>query len=95
MSESRPRRSRLVLAVAGGLVLGVLAAAGIACGPPPIGWQGAGRIQTLPAPEGDASAPAPAGDSGDEASPGVDPVPATEIDSGDPSEGVTDAGATG
>jgi hypothetical protein len=92
MTKGRLRRSRQVLAVAGGALLGVLGS--VACGPPPIGWQGAGRIQTLPAPEGDAGGPPAAGDSGD-GSPGADPVPPTDFDSGDPGDGVTDAGDAG
>jgi hypothetical protein len=39
-------------------------AALIACGPPPIGWQGAGRLQTLPAPQSEAGPTAPVGDTG-------------------------------
>ena len=56
--------------VVGGLLVAVLALtalAAIACGPPPIGWQGAGRLQTLPAPESVVSGTDAGTDSGSDA----------------------------
>ncbi len=46
-------RARVLLA--GGLAAGITGgAAFFACSPPPIGWQGAGRMQSLPAIQTDA-----------------------------------------
>jgi hypothetical protein len=42
----------VLLGALGGIV-GLVAIPITACGPPPIGWQGAGRSQTLPTPEPD------------------------------------------
>jgi hypothetical protein len=74
-------------AVGGALVLAVTV---IACGPPPIGWQGAGRLQTLPSPETDSSAPSMMGTpdtSGDDTGTGGDDSGGddTGLDSGDDS----------
>jgi hypothetical protein len=68
--------ARPLVAIAAGALCGTLGV--LACGPPPIGWQGAGRLQTLPAPQSE-SGPMPTGDTGDDAgddsAPGPDPLP--------------------
>lgn len=40
------------VSIAAAIVVGTSALVIVSCGPPPIGWQGAGRLQTLPTPEG-------------------------------------------
>jgi hypothetical protein len=64
------------------LVSALVGGAFIACGPPPIGWTGAGRIQTLPAPQGEAGAATmPSADTGaDDTSGGDDTSEDAEMD---------------
>jgi hypothetical protein len=82
--------------MSGGALVGVLAT--LACGPPPIGWQGAGRLQTLPSPETDSGAPTTdsgdsQGDAGDDSGlPGPDPGTPPEFDAGPVHVSVMDAG---
>jgi len=85
---------RVVLATA--LLLGAfVGGAFIACGPPPIGWTGAGRIQTLPAPQGDTGpATMPADDTGsDDTSSGDDTGEDAEMDAEEDADAEMDADA--
>jgi hypothetical protein len=63
---------RVHLLSLGGAFAALLVGSLMACSTPPIGWQGAGRMQSLPAPQPDSGGPM--GDAGaGSGSPGPDP----------------------
>jgi len=99
-AEPQRRRSsvaaeiRWVVALVGGAAFGglLLGATVIACGPPPIGWQGAGRLQTLPSPQPEASTPSEDTGAADDTGTGTEDT--SSADTGfDAGEDANDAGS--
>src|ERR1700677_5043481 len=85
--RTRAGRRLTCIIVAGAYLVGL---AIVACGPPPVGWQGAGRMDDLPAPNPsvDAGGTSSGDDGGDDMDAGDSGIVVDDSGGGDDSGGV-------